>query len=137
MRRLVVGLIAALGAMAIVAPAAADARVKVNSDCLHARAKPHKIIVACADVNFYYNHLRWRSWTRKRAHGRGYAHGNDCKPNCADGEFHRRRARITLSRPRRCPDGSLLFSRISYKMRHHLPGFPRRRGHGRLFCPMG
>ncbi len=44
--------------------------------------------------------IHWRSWTARSAFGRGWAFTNDCRPDCADGHFHRSRARLRASRPR-------------------------------------
>lgn len=64
--------------------------------------RPHSIVLACADGNFYADHLRWTSWTATSAVAAGIGHQNDCKPNCAAGHFHAYRISIRLSEAADC-----------------------------------
>lgn len=53
-----------------------------------AQVRPASIVIACADGNFYVDHLRWTTWGPRSAVGKGIAQRNDCTPNCAAGHFH-------------------------------------------------
>ena len=85
-------------ALLLLAPpsAVAGGATAVSSDCLRAEVRPHSIILACADANWYAHRLRWYRWGRLEAHGRGVFHFNDCDPNCSAGNFHARRGSIVL-----------------------------------------
>ena len=63
----------------------------VRTGCAHTpQVRPASIVIACADANFYVDHLRWKTWGARVATATGMAHQNDCKPNCAAGhEFAR------------------------------------------------
>jgi hypothetical protein len=64
--------------------------------------RPTSMIVACADANFYFTGMRWKSWGRTSATGTATAHANDCTPYCAAGHFHTYRVQVTLTKPRAC-----------------------------------
>ncbi len=85
------------------------------SGCEHKpRSRPASIVVACADANFYVDHLTWSSWGARSAVGKGTAHVNDCTPNCAAGHFHTFAARIRLSKVVGCVKGRREFARIEW-----------------------
>ena len=44
--------------------------------------------------------LRWKTWNRHRAFAVGTLWGNDCRPDCASGRFHRYPVTVTATRPR-------------------------------------
>lgn len=44
-------------------------------------------------------HLRWSSWTRKRAFGTGAVWLDDCTPNCAAGRFSPHAVKVRVFRP--------------------------------------
>ena len=91
-------------ALALAVPSAQAAPVTyVTKDCVHVAVEPHYILFACADGNYYANHLQWALWDLKRARGHGVFHQNDCKPDCASGHFHKRRGTIHLRYRRWCP----------------------------------
>jgi hypothetical protein len=52
--------------------------------------------------------LNWISWKRRRAFARGVDWIDDCRPDCARGNFHPHRATLRADRPRRG-----LFTRIT------------------------
>src|SRR5437867_2650118 len=54
--------------------------------------RPTHVQLACGDGNFGLDGMSWRGWNGPIAHGSGLAYSNDCKPDCADGHFHRYRA---------------------------------------------
>ena len=126
----------ALALVLAAAPATAGRRATyVTDDCARVRMRPESIIFACADGNFYVDHLEWRSWHAWRAAGRGLFHFNDCKPDCANGTFHVRAGRIRL-RSRVLCDGidKYVFdrARIVYDRAWHDT---RRFGVRHLGCP--
>ncbi len=85
------------------------------SGCEHKpRVRPASIVVACADANFYVDHIRWSSWRATGATGRGTAHLNDCTPNCAAGHFHAFPITVRLSKVVQCVKGRREFSRIAW-----------------------
>jgi hypothetical protein len=86
--------------------------------------RPHSIVFACADGNFYVNSLRWSSWTTESASAVGIGHQNDCTPFCAAGHFHAYPSvSIRLVRPETCTNGRRLFTRITYRfLRGRPPG---------------
>jgi hypothetical protein len=86
-----------------------------------ATVRPKKIIVACGDANFYFTNLKWSSWGPKQAVASGIATVNDCKPYCAAGHFHTYAATITLTRPRSCSDGALVYTRIAWRFPGKAP----------------
>src|SRR5215212_7873637 len=97
-----------LVALAVAIPAAAAGGKTYLGGCSsleHAKYKPHRVLLACGDGSLYVNHVKWRAWGKKRARGHGRAHVNDCKPSCADGKFHRYRARLRLSHRATCQIG--------------------------------
>jgi hypothetical protein len=77
-RELVV--VAAAGALLGPAPAGASMRsTRALPDCLgHPRVEPKEVVFACADGNFYADHLTWLGWGGPRAVALGTAHLNDC-----------------------------------------------------------
>ncbi len=106
----------------------------VTYDCQHVKERPHSILFACGDGNFYVNHLRWFSWHRKKAFARGVYHYNDCDPNCAEGKFHRIRGSLKLEFRRWCADQK------KFVFKHAYTHYRRpHRGHSResfgLQCP--
>src|SRR5438876_11887761 len=71
-------------------------------NCGHHVMKPRRLVTACADGNYYLAGLAWKHWGRRKAHATGYAHVNDCKPNCASGKFKVYPVAITASKRHRC-----------------------------------
>ncbi len=49
---------------------------------------PAKIVITCADGNYYLKSLVWHHWGKRKATATGVAMVNDCKPNCSAGKFH-------------------------------------------------
>jgi hypothetical protein len=90
------------------------ATAAVWTGCAHRPSvRPAEIVVACADGNFYVDHLRWTRWTPTEAVATGVGHRNDCKPYCAAGHFHAAPLTIRLSRVVECVPGRREFLRIS------------------------
>jgi hypothetical protein len=81
----------------------------------HAQVRPHEVVFACADANFYATGIAWSHWGNADAEGVGIGHQNDCKPYCAAGHFHTYRLSVRLSRPVTCVKGRREFSRIAWR----------------------
>lgn len=87
----------------------------VWTGCAHKpEVRPASIVVACADANFYVDHLHWTSWGSQAAVGVGTGHRNDCKPNCAAGHFHSFPLHVRLSHVVTCVKGRREFARIDW-----------------------
>jgi hypothetical protein len=82
--------------------------------------RPKKIVVACADGNFYVTALRWSRWTAKDALAVGVSHQNLCTPDCARGRFATYPIQIRLYRPLACRDG-LQFTWLYYRYPRDKP----------------
>jgi hypothetical protein len=88
----------------------------VFTGCAHQPVvRPHEVVVACGDGNFYVDKLRWSSWRGAAAVATGVAHENDCTPNCAAGHFHTYRAELRLSHVVRCVKGRAEFATIGWR----------------------
>lgn len=87
--------------------------------------KPGELHPFSGDDNAYFYGVRWRSWGKPKARGRGKAAVNNCKPSCAAGRFVRRRgAKAVLYRLRkgRCDgEAARFYTRASMR-------FPKRYG---------
>jgi hypothetical protein len=87
----------------------------VLTGCSHkAEVRPAAVVFACADANFYANHIHWKSWTATSAVGTGVGHRNDCTPNCAAGHFHTFKVTVRLSKVVTCVKGRPEFARIAW-----------------------
>jgi hypothetical protein len=87
----------------------------VWTGCAHQpQVRPASIVVACADANFYVDHLRWKAWGARVATAAGTAHQNDCKPNCAAGHFRTFPLTVRLSRVVTCVRRRREFARIAW-----------------------
>jgi hypothetical protein len=121
----------------VLGPPVAEARrpTYVSHDCKQVKIKPRSILFACADGGYFVKRLRWRSWWRSQAVGRGVFHFNDCEPSCAEGTFHKRRGRLILHRRRWCKNvEKFVFKRA--KIRYRRPWRGTRRYSWRLGCPL-
>lgn len=63
------------------------------------------------DGSLYVRGMRWTVWDDHEAIGRGVAHVNDCRPDCADGHYAQHRVTVRLSSPRELC-GSRFFTAI-------------------------
>ena len=99
-----------------VAPTYAASRpvATVIADCVDHSVRPHRIVIACGDGALFVVVRRYRTWGQDRARGRGAIWANDCEPTCADGTFHRTRARIHLYRPV-STSGTPVFTRMAVR----------------------
>jgi len=76
--------------------------------------RPASIVFACADANFYADHLHWTAWTASGATARGTGHQNDCTPNCAAGRFHSFPITVRLSHVVSCVKSRREFARVAW-----------------------
>ena len=90
---------------------------------------------ACADGGYFVTSLEWTGWHRFRATGRGLFHQNDCRPSCAEGTFHSRRGRITMSRRQWCAGVHRYVFRRA-RVVYVRPLLGRVRTNFRLSCPL-
>jgi hypothetical protein len=105
-------------------------------DCIHEAVKPHRIVITCADGNFYVAGLHWSSWKRKSASATGTAHINDCVPFCAHGHFHTYPVSVRLSSAHFCADaGVTQFRRMRVTFTGRSPTGLRQTESEKLFCP--
>ena len=105
----VLGLLFAVTALA--------SQTTVITGCAHRpQVRPHKIVIACGDGNFYVDHLAWQRWNSRGAVAKGIAHQNDCNPKCARGHFHAYRATVSLSRVVSCVKGRREFARTAWRL---------------------
>lgn len=137
MRRVVVFLGISLVASSVVMTTdvtRAGQPTSVTHNCYDTKVRPKSILFACGDGNYYVDHLRWKGWHKRLATGRGIFHFNDCDPNCAEGEFHKRRGKLILRRRLWCPDANeYVFRRAKVVYRKAWNG-SRRNSLG-LYCP--
>jgi hypothetical protein len=100
-----------------------------------AQVRPHSIVVACADGNFFLSGLRWSRWDAGAAVGAGVGHQNLCTPSCAEGHFRRYAVAVRLFRPVACSKGGRLFTRLSWRFTKTKPPGATRTGSARFPFP--
>lgn len=107
----------------------------VLTGCAHtAQVRPHEVVIACADGDFYANKLTWSSWGTRGAAASGVAHVNDCNPYCAAGRFHVYRIALRLSHAVTCNTDRLMFARIAWVFAGARPAAQPRAGSETLPC---
>jgi hypothetical protein len=94
--------------------------------------RPTTIVLGCGDGGQYVVVSRWSSWTGDRATGEGVYFVNRCTPSCVAGNFMTNRVLLRLSRPRRCSNGRIEFTRLAW---HGTP--PNARFAGAVRSPWG
>ena len=102
MKKILIASIAA-GAMAVsLAPAANGGLVEpvglvyAPHDCTKPKIEPKRIVLACGDANAYVGKVKWSEWGGEKAKGEGWFYLNNCKPNCAEGDFISYGAKVKL-----------------------------------------
>jgi hypothetical protein len=138
MRRSVAVIVSVLALAGLLSPSADASRRRttyVMIDCLHMRTAPTSILFACADGNYYVDHLTWTRWHNWKASGSGLFHKNDCRPSCAEGTFHSAWGRIWLRNPYRCAPHRYAFQHVRVLYVRKLLG-DRREAFGHLGCPL-
>jgi hypothetical protein len=118
------------GAATSASAAPTRVRVVVTANCKTPKARPWRIVFACADLNYLIDHLRWQTWGGRVALGTGSLQYNDCIPYCAAGHFHREAVTIHLYKRRACAGYSGLFYRDATVIRAS-----GRRERDPVFCP--
>ena len=85
------------------AAASAVAVVPVFGGCTSkVHVRPHTVVFACGDGNFFATRLRWTRWDASQAFATGIGHQNDCTPDCAGGRFHAYPVSVHLTTPLVC-----------------------------------
>jgi hypothetical protein len=113
----------------------AQKKTYVSHNCTGMKIKPRRILFACGGDNFYAKKLRWRSWHKHRAVGRGKFHKNDCDPSCAEGSFHARKGRLVLRGRMYCEEKDK-HSYARARIRYRKPLLGKKRERFKLFCPL-
>jgi hypothetical protein len=134
-----IAIVVSILALALLIPANAVAGHRrttyAMTDCMHLRTSPPEILFACADGNYYVDHLHWTRWHRWKAAGWGLFHQNDCRPSCAEGTFHEEWGWIWLRHRERCtPPGRFVFQHVRVLYVDRLLG-RHRTAFGHLGCP--
>jgi hypothetical protein len=134
MRKVIVAAVAVAGIACASATAAQRVYVLQGGSGYGHSYKPHRLAIS-GDGSFYVSSMRWSSYSRTRATGRGMGHVNDCQPTCAGGRFHRVRVRVRLSAPRTCANGSRYFTHQRVTFLGHRPlHLPRRESFNAASC---
>lgn len=76
--------------------------------------KPKNVVLTCADAGVSVGQLSWTGWGNAFAAATGIASVNDCKPDCADGHFHKYRIVLIANGQERCPSGQTAYARVTY-----------------------
>jgi hypothetical protein len=127
-------LVVVTSAFPVAGPVRAGSSTEVTHDCTHTKVRPHRILFACGDGNFYVTYLRWGRWLTRYARARGVFHFNDCDPNCAEGTFHKRRGKLHLRDRLWCPEQHLFVFRRA-RVVYRRPRDGQREFRFRLYCP--
>jgi len=89
-------------------PSAALAAAPTNQpwaiNCQQLKYKPTKITLSCGDAGTWLGKLKWSSWNGSQAIGAGNFTAINCTPNCAAGNTHSVSIKVTLSKPKACPN---------------------------------
>ncbi|HEY3906251.1 MAG TPA: hypothetical protein VGM14_20240 [Streptosporangiaceae bacterium] len=110
------------------APAAASKPKLVNCSGI-GTVKPKGFIITCADAGDSLTKLKWSNWSTT-ASGKGTDVVNDCKPNCAEGHFHKYGVDVSLFRvkPWSHHAGQRYYTRMGLTYTGKVPhGFHRHR----------
>jgi hypothetical protein len=95
-----------------------------------ARARPRRVYFGAHE---WIERIHWRGWDGPRARGRGIYPVDDCTPDCARGQFHRHRVRVSFWRPRWCK-GAYRYSRLGWTFVGTAPAYRRRHELYRYQC---
>jgi hypothetical protein len=95
-----------LGLLAVpsAALAAGSAGQPQAINCQSLKFKPGKITLSCGDGGTWLGKLKWSSWTRTQAVANGSYSAINCTPDCAAGKTHSVAVKVTLSKPKMCPN---------------------------------
>ena len=94
-----------LGLLAVPSAAlAANASQPQAINCQSLKFKPQKITLSCGDGGTWLGKLKWSSWTKTQAVANGNFTANNCSPTCVAGHTHSVAVKVTLSKPKMCPN---------------------------------
>jgi plastocyanin len=111
-------IVLALLAVPSAALAAGNASQVQAINCQTLKFKPQRITLSCGDAGTWLGKLKWSSWTKTQAVGTGNYTANNCTPDCASGHTHSVAVKVTLSKPKTCPNQvnpAFKLAVISYK----------------------
>jgi hypothetical protein len=95
-----------------------------------------RLLAVAGEGSFVVERMRWSSWRRGSARGRGIGAQDDCSPDCATGTFHRAPVRVRLARPRsRC--GNRIWTRMALTWTEGAPKIDGQRGPRRVVWKLG
>ena len=103
-KALKITIVLALLAVPSAALAAGSSSQPQANNCGTLKFKPRRITLSCADGGTWLGKLKWSSWTNTKAVGTGNFSAIDCTPNCAAGHTHSVAVKVTLSKPKMCPN---------------------------------
>ena len=93
----------AVPSVALAASAGSSSR-PLAINCNQEQLKPKRITLACGDAGIWLSKLKWSNWTGSTASGAGTYNQNTCTPDCAAGKIKSYPVKLTLSKPKACPD---------------------------------
>jgi hypothetical protein len=103
-RALKIAIVLALLAMPSAAFAASNTGQTQAINCNSLKFKPTRIVLSCGDGGSWLGKLKWSSWSNTQAVGAGNYTANDCTPTCVAGHTHSVAVKVTLSKPKTCPN---------------------------------
>jgi hypothetical protein len=125
MRRTLITIgIAAVAALGFSAAADAGSKPLLIANCLKPKFEPKSVIIACGDASLGATGITWSSWTQKSAVGTGTGQINDCTPDCVHGHTKMAPMQLSLSKPKKCPNGRRLFTKLRYTWTSGAPVGP-------------
>jgi hypothetical protein len=81
--------------------------------------RPRQLNRITGDGTAYVDRIRWRRWNESQAYATGYAHVDDCVPDCADGTFSVRPTHLHAYRVRFCHAANRnVYTRLSIRGIH-------------------
>lgn len=115
------GVLASLALMTAAPEQAAPTRLPVLTGCDGSILVRPAALSFCGDGNFYLTAIKWAAWGTSGAVAAAVAHQNDCNPYCAAGHFHVYNAAVWLTRAKKCSDGRIQYTRLSYEFLSRSP----------------
>jgi hypothetical protein len=125
MKRLAL-VVLALAAVLVAIPAGAATKTRLAECGDKPLYKPKRVIIACGDGAFRVVKLKWSTWTRNTAVGRGIGKVNTCRPSCAEGKFKSYPVKLTPGKPKSCPTNGRQFTRLTYTFTGKKPAGVKR-----------
>jgi hypothetical protein len=131
-RAAVLAIVLALGCAAPAAAQTPDATLP--SRCLDQQVAPASVTFTCADGGFIAHDLVWSGWGSPQPRATGTASINNCKPNCAQGQFHDYAIELVADRLQVCEVGKPQYTVVNYHFPNGGP-FPTDDGNVGFACP--